>query len=62
MVIDCMICDMEYHLTEELVREAIEKGIPIRCSTCGFSREVRIVLPYFQEGEVPDRINIRVVK
>lgn len=62
MVIDCIRCDTECHLNEEMLREAIEKGIQVRCSCCGFSRKVRIFLPSFQGDGAADEVNLQIAQ
>ena len=59
MVIDCILCDTEYHLSEELVREAMDNRIRIRCSRCGFSRDVWIIPSSLQGDEETDKLDLQ---
>lgn len=60
MVIDCIQCDTKYDLGDGLFQEAIEKGIRMHCSYCGFTCDVRIIPPSLQGDEGTDKPDFQI--
>jgi len=62
MVLDCLQCHNEFHLSEELSQEAQSTGITFRCRECGCSFGLQIIPPLPQNGEKTDRPNSQVIE